>query len=322
MRTAMVESAAARFFHAANGATRPREPRTLSRVNRLPRRVAASFFEQRGLRLRCELDLSSLHLRELASDEPVDLPLHLHESAHIAFVIRGEMSCSCLLESYPRWAGVFHPPASEHETRFSGGARVVMLELERRWLERLEQHDVVPRACVVLGPQSSWLATRLVDEFRNPHLASTLVIEGLVCELLAAAARAAEVPVVPPPAWFSTLVEHIHAHFALGTQLNELAAEYRVHPARLSLLFKRHLGVTPGEYERHLRVWFMQERLAESEQSVADLTLAAGFSDQSHGTREFKRVTGMTPARYRRLLRSGERTSGGPRRRRFQPIVP
>jgi AraC family transcriptional regulator len=291
-------------------------------VNALPPRRAQSFFEQQGLRLRRQLNVSSLHLRELTSEEPVELPRHHHQPAHVAFVIRGEMSCSCLRESYPRWAGVFHPPSSEHEARFGGGARIVMLDLDRRWLERLEQHDVVPRACVVLGPQSSWLATRLVHEFLNPHLASTLVIEGLVCELLAAAARAAEVPVVPPPAWFSTLVEHVHAHFAGGTQLNELAAEYRVHPARLSVLFKRHLGVTPGEYERHLRVRFMQDRLAESEQPLADLTLAAGFSDQSHGTREFKRVTGMTPARYRRLLRSGERTSGGAQRRRSQPTAP
>lgn len=231
------------------------------------------------------------------------------------------MSCSCLREPYARWIGVFHAPGSEHETRYGAGARVVMLELERRWLERLEQHDVVPAACAVLGFQSSWLATRLVYEFRHPRLASTLVIEGLVSESLASAARAAETPVVPAPGWFSTLLERVHAQIAGALRLNELAAEYRVHPARLSLLFRRHLGVTPGEYARHLRVRFMLDRLAESEQPLADVTLAAGFSDQSHGTREFKRVTGMTPAAYRRLLRGGDRRSRNRPHRRIESVA-
>jgi AraC family transcriptional regulator len=36
---------------------------------------------------------------------------------------------------------------------------------------------------------------------------------------------------------------------------------------------------------------------------LATVALAAGFADQSHFTRFFKRHTGLTPNAYRRMLR-------------------
>jgi AraC family transcriptional regulator len=63
---------------------------------------------------------------------------------------------------------------------------------------------------------------------------------------------------------------------------------------------------------RELRVRFLLERLAASDLPLVELALAAGFSDQSHCTREFKKATGMTPAAYRRLLRAGAVASSAP----------
>jgi AraC family transcriptional regulator len=42
--------------------------------------------------------------------------------------------------------------------------------------------------------------------------------------------------------------------------------------------------------------------MLESNAPLVEIALAAGFADQTHFTRSFKRVTGMKPTEFRRLL--------------------
>jgi AraC family transcriptional regulator len=44
--------------------------------------------------------------------------------------------------------------------------------------------------------------------------------------------------------------------------------------------------------------------LASSESPIVDIALSAGFCDQSHFTRTFKRLTGLVPSQYRNALRA------------------
>ena len=56
-----------------------------------------------------------------------------------------------------------------------------------------------------------------------------------------------------------------------------------------------------NELLQELRVRHVCERLADLEVPLADLALEAGFADQSHCTRVFKRLTGTTPGAWRAL---------------------
>jgi AraC family transcriptional regulator len=71
-----------------------------------------------------------------------------------------------------------------------------------------------------------------------------------------------------------------------------------VHSVHLARQFKRTFGWTVGDYVRRLRVEFVCQQL-ETGKPLAELALRAGFSDQSHLTRIFKRFTGQTPGEYR-----------------------
>jgi AraC family transcriptional regulator len=73
-----------------------------------------------------------------------------------------------------------------------------------------------------------------------------------------------------------------------------------VHPAHLSRAFRTYFKVSVGSYVRRLRLDWAREELARSTTSLATVALAAGFADQSHFTRAFKRHTGLTPQRFRR----------------------
>lgn len=63
--------------------------------------------------------------------------------------------------------------------------------------------------------------------------------------------------------------------------------------------FKRRYGLPPHAYHLCVRVAESQ-RLLASGQSPAQVAIAAGFVDQSHFSKHFKRVVGVTPAQYAR----------------------
>jgi len=72
----------------------------------------------------------------------------------------------------------------------------------------------------------------------------------------------------------------------------------------LSRVFRKCVGEGIGEYVHRLRVRAACEQILEPEISIAEVSLALGFADQSHFTRAFRRVTGMTPAAFRSSLMS------------------
>jgi AraC family transcriptional regulator len=72
-----------------------------------------------------------------------------------------------------------------------------------------------------------------------------------------------------------------------------------VHPVHLASTFRQHYRCTIGEYVRHLRIEFACRMISSSEASLADIALAAGFFDQSHFSKAFKQLTGMTPSQFR-----------------------
>ena len=107
-----------------------------------------------------------------------------------------------------------------------------------------------------------------------------------------------------PPAWLGRLKEFLRENFSEPPGLNELAKAVDVHPTHLARVFRQYERCTVGDYIREVRVDYAHRRLLTSNEPLIEIALAAGFADQTHFTRSFKRVTGMTPAEYRRLFAS------------------
>jgi AraC family transcriptional regulator len=152
------------------------------------------------------------------------------------------------------------------------------------------------------GGPAAWLALRLYREFCDGDAVSPLAIEGLLLEIAAALARS-ECQVAGAPRWLHRVRDLLHSRFSVGVSLAEIATEAGVHPVHLAAVFRRCLGCSIGEFVRNCRVRYAAEQLAQRHRSLPEIALDAGFSDQSHFTRVFKRITGVTPAVYRRTLR-------------------
>ena len=101
------------------------------------------------------------------------------------------------------------------------------------------------------------------------------------------------------PAWLTGVLERLHDDPCTTLSLSELAALAGVHPAHLARRFRQWQGVSIGEYQRGLRIGLARDALGDRRRSIADIAAAAGFTDQSHFARVFKRMVGDTPRGFR-----------------------
>lgn len=105
------------------------------------------------------------------------------------------------------------------------------------------------------------------------------------------------------PSWARELKEIIQDQIDtnLTLSLKEISKTLDVHPTYLSREFSRYFdNLTFGDYIRKLRIDKALEMLESSDRSLGEIAYLTGFSDQSHFTRIFKKVTGKNPSQYRK----------------------
>ena len=93
------------------------------------------------------------------------------------------------------------------------------------------------------------------------------------------------------------VLAHIAAHLTEPLPLDELAAITGLSVWRFATVFRERVGMAPHRYVSLQRVRHAQTLLREGA-TLAGAASAAGFCDQSHLSRRFKRLCGMTPGQY------------------------
>jgi len=89
---------------------------------------------------------------------------------------------------------------------------------------------------------------------------------------------------------------HIGEHISLDDMANQ-AGISRFHFARQ---FRLSTGVSPMEYLRQMRIERSKSILQSREATIAEVAATLGFSDQSHFTRTFGRLVGVSPGSFAR----------------------
>lgn len=99
----------------------------------------------------------------------------------------------------------------------------------------------------------------------------------------------------------ASLLEYIHEHYAEPITLGEVARQFHFNVSYLSTYFASHNREGFNEYLNRLRMEKAKERLLMTDDAIADISESVGYSDQSYFTKVFKKMTGVSPGRYRRL---------------------
>ncbi|MCL1635719.1 AraC family transcriptional regulator [Luteimonas sp. SX5] len=94
-------------------------------------------------------------------------------------------------------------------------------------------------------------------------------------------------------------IERLRRDPAHAPSAEAAAALCALAPAYFSRRFKQQIGMTWSDYVRTHRLHLASQRLLDSEQTVAAIAYALGFSTPSHFGELFHRRFGMTPKEYR-----------------------
>jgi AraC-like DNA-binding protein/quercetin dioxygenase-like cupin family protein len=96
--------------------------------------------------------------------------------------------------------------------------------------------------------------------------------------------------------------QYIDEHFTESVTLNMLAQHVALSPYYLLRAFNAEVGMPPYAYLESVRIRHTQ-RLIKAGKPLAEVAAEVGFSSQSHMTRQFKRIIGVTPGQYAQHIR-------------------
>jgi AraC family transcriptional regulator len=201
-----------------------------------------------------------------------------------------------------RFTLITHPADEVHaNVCYPGGAQYFVVEIGRQLLSRSREYALMlDSPTEVKYGFSVWLAKRLYEEFYRMDAASPLVIEGLTLEMMADVSRRhVKTSESTSPRWLNQTRDFLHANFTENMTLQGIARSVGTHPVHLARVFRQYHGCTIGEYVRRLRVELVCRELSLTDAPLAQIALAAGFYDQSHFSRTFKKLVGLTPSAYR-----------------------
>jgi AraC family transcriptional regulator len=216
------------------------------------------------------------------------------------------------LTSLPGRFTLLGPGFEQKPVAWSGMREMLFVAIGAEQLERLIGHDPA-LACLnvepqyaVSDPQVVSLVLNMRDEIRAGCRTGKLYGETLSLALAAYLFKRYARETSPEgrcelalsPMQVRRVREYIRANLACDVGLAELAGQVSLSPHYFSMLFKRALGVSPHHYVLRERIHEAQQLLAAGRMSISEVALSLGFSDQSHFSQAFRKITGTTPKRY------------------------
>lgn len=125
----------------------------------------------------------------------------------------------------------------------------------------------------------------------------TLLVEYLTALMHELSGQAAEAQ-PPVPDNLQAVADYLHTHATEEVSLDALCACSGYSPSHLVRSFKQHFGLTPHAYLINYRIQYGQRELKEGK-PIAQTAVNAGFADQPHFQRAFKKLLAATPGQYR-----------------------
>ncbi len=249
-----------------------------------------------------------------AQHQTQSFPRHTHERYAVGVIEAGALGFHYRGENVVASTGDISLciPGEAHtgQPAVNEGWTYRMFYFETSWLETLtseiaDKPRSLPffRSGVIvddtLARQLRALHMRLECE-ATPRLEQETILFAVLTQLIG---RYADEPLPTPrtgrePHAATQVKRYLERHYAETVTLDDLSHLTGLSRGYLVQTFHQALGVPPHAYLRQVRVRHAKERLAAG-QSIAEVALETGFTDQSHLNRWFKRLWGFTPGQYR-----------------------
>ena len=159
-----------------------------------------------------------------------------------------------------------------------------------------EDHELLEKGMLIYDALYSW-AKYLQKEKHTQQPFENLLIN--VIKLIRRDKKSKK----KTPAWAQELKEILQDHIDTNLTLKEISKNLNLSSSYLSREFSKHFGdLSFGDYIQKQRIEKSKELMTNAKYSLTEIAYLAGFSDQSHFTRIFKKITGQNPSSFRKIL--------------------
>ena len=235
---------------------------------------------------------------------------HFHEEYSIGLIDEGETNAWCDGTKYQVEAGrvISFPPHMLHACHPMSltSWRYKMLFIKQDWLKQLGPRELEQlRIPFLLEGDKNQYCQRLINQVLDSLSLEEepLVMESAVIELIHALVNWVSHDLEHSSRnsheqkYIGRILEYLHAHYTERVMLEELEKTVEISRFHLIRLFKKGTHVPPHAYQNLLRINHAKTELAKS-RPIADIAAETGFYDQSHFSRAFTKIVGVTPQRY------------------------
>ena len=205
---------------------------------------------------------------------------------------------------------------TEHSVSFPKPMKRIVLNLEPTVLQQAVPEDDKGRDVELIerwavpDPQIEYIIRALEADLKAGLPGGKLFGESLLCALAVRLLRSYSVspPRGPkrknglPRARLNRVIEYIEANLDGKITLTALAETAGMSAHYFTELFKQSVNVPPQQYVLRRRIERARNLLNNPRVTVLEAAVRCGFSDQSHFTKIFRRIVGVTPTGYRAAL--------------------
>ena len=206
---------------------------------------------------------------------------------------------------------ILYPASLRHWIRWQEEAEFLLLFLDNPLIfqdgESIAGYDaieVMEREKEFRDPLVLQIGLALKAELDEGMIASSaLYAESLAAALSAHLLRryniqeysARDITGNPSNALIQRVIDYIHDNLDQQLTLAELSFIANMSSYHFARIFKRATGMAPHQYVIYTRIERAKDLLLQGKFSIAEVAMRVGFFDQSHFTRYFKRIVGVTP---------------------------
>ncbi len=230
------------------------------------------------------------------------VPDHRHDGAQLYFLLEGTYSETLRGKEHRLRPGAvwFRPPGATHRNAVLGAepALTLILTVDERRYASLSRRPAGSLPSLLLDEARR----ELLRELRSGDSAAVLAVEGWALLLLSRAERLEGPFEARAPEWLEEAVSYLGRRYPGSVSLSSTAAYVGVHPATLAAAFRRFRATSVGDYVRELRLSHARSALERTRRPLDEIAVEAGFFDQAHLGRLFRRRFGLTPGAYRRQV--------------------
>ncbi len=257
-----------------------------------------------------------VELRKISDARQVCYAAHSHAHWSVGAVTSGvstflyrdashQISAGDLVMMNPYWVHACNPIANQPWA-------YLMLYVDAFWLSELRyQLGLLPSpewqdiATAVIRQPSIYrqfceMADCLLDE-QGTMDHKQQVLTSYLTTLMTELAEEPPLTLTPTPELLDKVAKHLRQHCARDISLDDLSQQTGYSAGHLIRSFKQYYGLTPHAYLINQRIQLGQAALRQG-QPIVEAALAAGFNDQPHFQRTFKRLVAATPHQYRAPL--------------------